>query len=180
MCVDRRQAVRFLLLGVAAWSVLPADALAEITAERWLDLSSAHTGERLHSVYFDGRDYVPVELGMIDWLLRDHRTSEVLPIDKGLLDLLYELATTAGREPSYEIISAYRSPSTNAMLATTSDGVSSQSLHMEGRAIDVRLVGLPTAELRDLALARQAGGVGYYAKSDFVHLDVGRVRSWTG
>jgi uncharacterized protein YcbK (DUF882 family) len=127
----------------------------------------------------DGR-YQSMELGKLDWLLRDHRTGGVLAIDQRLFDLLSDLAETAGVVPRYQIISGYRSPGTNAMLAATTDGVSSRSLHMEGRAIDLRLEGVPIARLRDLALARQAGGVGYYPQSDFVHLDLGRVRSWSG
>ena len=110
--------------------------------------------------------------------MRDHRTGEVLTLDARLFDLLRELAASAGLEPRYQVISGYRSPATNAMLVASSDGVSSRSLHMEGKAIDVRLEGLPLERLRDLALARRAGGVGYYPASDFVHLDVGRVRSW--
>ena len=119
-------------------------------------------------------------LGELDWLLRDFRTGDVLPLDPRLFDLLASLADDAGVEPRFQIISGYRSPATNAMLAATSDGVSSKSLHMEGKAIDVRLEGLPLEKLRDLALARAVGGVGYYPDSDFVHLDVGRVRSWSG
>lgn len=141
---------------------------------------NTHTGELLDAHYFADGDYRQDELGRLDWLLRDYRTGAVLPMDTRLFDLLHELAQAAGREPRYEIISGYRSPATNAMLAATTDGVSSQSLHMEGRAIDVRLVGVPALALRDLALARQAGGVGYYPASDFVHLDTGRVRSWSG
>jgi uncharacterized protein YcbK (DUF882 family) len=104
----------------------------------------------------------------------------VLPIAQGLFDLLHELAAAAAREPRFEIISGYRSAATNAMLASASAGVSSNSLHMQGRAIDVRLTGYPTEKLRDLALARRTGGVGYYATSDFVHLDLGAVRDWSG
>ncbi|MGH8135702.1 MAG: DUF882 domain-containing protein [Steroidobacteraceae bacterium] len=148
--------------------------------ERALHLVNTHTGEELDARYFADGEYIPQQLGALDWLLRDYRTSDVLPIDARLFDLLYELALAATVEPRYEIISGYRSPATNAMLVATTDGVSSHSLHMEGRALDVRLVGLPAIALRDLALARQAGGVGYYPVSDFVHLDTGSVRSWSG
>lgn len=154
-----------------------ADAMA---AERRLHVINTHTGEELDARYFVGGAYSPEQLGALDWLLRDYRTSEVLTMDSRLFDLLHELALAAGREPRYEIISGYRSPATNAVLAATTDGVSSHSLHMEGRAIDVRMVGLPSIALRDLALARQDGGVGYYPVSDFIHLDTGRVRSWSG
>ena len=160
--------------------LLPARAMAAAGADRRLVLLNTHTGELLDTLYYRDGGYDAAELGRLDWLLRDHRSSEVLAIAQGLFDLLHELAAAAGREPRYEIISAYRSPATNAMLAATTDGVSSKSLHMQGRAIDVRLSGYPTAELRDLALAKRAGGVGYYPSSDFVHLDLGAVRSWSG
>lgn len=141
-------------------------------------LHNTHTGDVLDTTYWANGQAQPGELGRLDWMFRDHRAGSVLPIDARLFDLLHELATAAGVEPYYEIISGYRSPATNTMLVATSDGVSSRSLHMEGKAIDVRLTGLPLARLRDLALERGMGGVGYYPGSDFVHLDVGRVRSW--
>jgi uncharacterized protein YcbK (DUF882 family) len=146
--------------------------------DRRLVLRNAHTGEVLDTVYRVGGDLRPAELGRLDWIFRDHRAGSVLPIDARLFDLLHELAASSGVEPSYEIISGYRSPATNAMLVAASDGVSSRSLHMEGRAIDIRLAGVTLARFRDLAITRRAGGVGYYPGSDFVHLDVGRVRSW--
>ena len=143
-----------------------------------LILINTHTGEVLDTVYRINSQDLPGELGRLDWLLRDHRTGQVLPLDARLFDLLREIAASAGLEPRYQVISGYRSPATNAMLVASSDGVSARSLHMEGKAIDVRLEGLPLQRLRDLALARRAGGVGYYPASDFVHLDIGRVRSW--
>lgn len=173
----RRRLVREILGGLAACAIaLPAPA-AE-TVPRRLVLSNTHTGEVLDTTYWANGSYLPAELGRLDWVFRDHRTSDVLAIDSRLFDLLHDLAATAGLEPRYQIVSGYRSPATNAMLAAKSDDVSSRSLHMEGKAIDIRLEGLPLATLRDLALARRAGGVGYYPDSDFVHLDVGHVRSW--
>ena len=157
-----------------------AQAVDPTVAERQLHLINTHTGEELDSRYFVDGTYSLQQLGALDWLLRDYRTGDIFQIESRLFDLLQELALAAGREPRYEIISGYRSPATNAMLAANTDGVSSNSLHMEGRAIDVRLVGLPSIALRDLALARQTGGVGYYPVSDFIHLDTGRVRSWSG
>ncbi|MGQ0383064.1 MAG: DUF882 domain-containing protein [Gammaproteobacteria bacterium] len=178
-CDFRRRALAGLLIGMPVLLVAPA-APGEGPAARRIRFYNTHTREEIEATYHDGRDYVPAELGMLDWVLRDHRTSELMPMQKELFDLLHELAAAAGVEPRFEVISAYRSPATNAMLAATTDGVSSRSLHMEGRAIDVRLTGLATARLCELALARQAGGVGYYPESDFVHLDLGRVRSWNG
>ncbi len=172
-----RPRLAWLLPGCLA---LAAFAQGVAPADRRLVLINTHTGEEVESVYFRDGGYATAELGRLDWLLRDHRSGGVLPMDKGLFDLLHELATAAGREPYYEVISGYRSPETNAKLAAASDGVSSRSLHMKGLAIDVRLRGYPTDKLRDLALARKAGGVGYYPDSDFVHLDLGRVRNWSG
>jgi uncharacterized protein YcbK (DUF882 family) len=160
--------------------LLPARAIAAVSGDRRLILVNTHTGEMLDALYVRNGVHDPAMLGRLDWLFRDHRTGDVLPIAQGLFDLLHELAAAAARAPRYEIISGYRSAATNAMLASASAGVSSNSLHMQGRAIDVRLTGYPTEELRDLALARRKGGVGYYAASDFVHLDLGTVRNWSG
>jgi uncharacterized protein YcbK (DUF882 family) len=173
----RRRAMA-ALLGVAAAAALPAHASAN--SGRRLVLVNTHTGEVLDTVFRADAGYRPGALGRLDWLLRDHRTGGVAPVDARLFDLLAALAESAGVEPRYEVISGYRSTATNAMLAATSGGVSTRSLHMSGLAIDVRLVGVALPRLRDLALARAAGGVGYYPDSDFVHLDLGRVRSWSG
>jgi uncharacterized protein YcbK (DUF882 family) len=173
----RRNFLQGLLAGCGACAVVPR-VFAAGDDERRLILKNTHTGDALDTIYRANGRLRPAELGRLDWLFRDHRAASVLPIDARLFDLLHELAASAGVEPRYEIISGYRSPATNAMLAATSDGVSSRSLHMEGKAIDIRLVGVALVRLRDLALARQAGGVGFYPGPDFVHLDVGRVRSW--
>jgi uncharacterized protein YcbK (DUF882 family) len=175
-CLPRRRALQGILSAAAVLTLPPRAA----GADNRLILLNTHTGEVTDTVYRTDSGYLPGELGRLDWLLRDHRTGEVLPLDARLFDLLRELASSVGLEPRYQVISGYRSPATNAMLVANSDGVSSRSLHMEGKAIDVRLEDLPLERLRDLALARQAGGVGYYPASDFVHLDVGRVRSWSG
>lgn len=175
----RRHFLQELLAGCGACAVVP-HGFAAGTDERRLILRNTHTGDVLDTIYRTGNQLRPVELGRLDWIFRDHRAASVRAIDARLFELLHELAASAGAEPRYEIISGYRSPATNAKLAATSGGVSSQSLHMEGKAIDIRLTGVALARLRDLALARRAGGVGYYPGSDFVHLDVGRVRSWSG
>lgn len=168
--------------GVAhAGTVLDEDALGRASlTPRTLSLVSTHTGERLQVCYAEGGRYVPDALNRLNRLLRDHRSGDVAAIDPRLFDQMHALARCADCAPHYEIISGYRSPATNEKLRQASSGVATRSLHMDGRAIDVRLKGLSTAKLRDLALALRAGGVGYYAKSDFVHLDTGRVRSWTG
>nr|PZN70011.1 MAG: hypothetical protein DIU62_01210 [Pseudomonadota bacterium] len=147
---------------------------------RVLSMLNTHTGERIRACYFEAGNYQPDVLGEFDHVLRDHRSGEVARMDPRLFDQLHALAALAGCKAHYEIISGYRSPATNEKLRKASTGVATRSLHMEGRAIDVRLPGCPTSHLRDLALQLRAGGVGYYARSDFVHLDTGRVRSWTG
>lgn len=171
---------RTLLLGALA--VLPAAGLPRMAAAavlepRRLRFLHTHTSERLDVVYAEQGRYVPDALAEIDQLLRDFRTGDVHAIDPGLLDILHALQQrTGGRR--YEIISGFRSPVTNAMLRNNGGGVAQRSLHMDGQAIDVRLPGVPLAQLRQAALDLRAGGVGYYPGSDFVHLDTGRVRFW--
>lgn len=175
---DRADARRRLLLrGLALAPLGLARATAvHAAAERALAFRHTHTGERLEVAYFARGEYLPAALARIDWLLRDFRTGEARRMDTRLLEALHALSAIGSRE--FEIISAYRSPKTNGQLRQASRGVAERSLHLEGRAIDVRLAGLHTARLRDAALALGAGGVGYYPKSDFVHLDTGRVRRW--
>lgn len=147
---------------------------------RVLSMRNTHTGERLETCYFDAGSYVPDALGRLNQVLRDHRSGEVAQMDPSLYDQLHALAVMAGCKAHFEIISGYRSPATNENLRKASTGVATRSLHMDGRALDVRLIGCDTARLRDVALGLQRGGVGYYKKSDFVHVDTGRVRSWSG
>jgi len=129
-------------------------------------------------MYFaDGR-YDPATLARVNHFLRDFRTGEVHTIDRGVLDILSAVRSRADRDDPFHVISGYRSPHTNALLRSRSEGVAAHSLHMEGRAIDVRLPGFATKKLREIALGMRRGGVGYYAASDFVHLDTGRVRFW--
>ncbi len=175
---QRRRLLRGLL--AAAGLGCGMRVAADVVEVRRIGFRSTHTGEELELDYFSGGAYQPQALAAFDQLLRDHRTGEVAPIDPRLFDLLHELAAGAACVARYAVISGYRSPLTNAMLNARSSGVASHSLHMQGLAIDVRLTGCPSDRLRDLALGRLAGGVGYYRASDFVHLDVGRVRSWSG
>jgi uncharacterized protein YcbK (DUF882 family) len=149
-------------------------------ASRSLVLRNLHTDEVLDVVYRRGKEYVPEALARIELLLRDYRTGDRHAIDPKLLDILYEVARQAQVEPTFSVISGYRSPQTNAMLHERSSGVASHSLHMEGRAIDVRLARVDCADLAAKALDLRRGGVGYYRQSDFVHLDTGRFRTWRG
>jgi uncharacterized protein YcbK (DUF882 family) len=132
-------------------------------------------------VYRIGEQYQAPATARLRHVLRDHRNGEAHDMDLGLYDKLWELAVAAQCDPRYQIISGYRSPESNSkMAARPGSGVAKKSLHMEGRAIDVRLRGCTCADLRDLALAAKKGGVGYYPRSDFVHLDTGRFRTWNG
>jgi uncharacterized protein YcbK (DUF882 family) len=183
---------RFLLAAASttvvslAWTPGVAEAAAAEAApvaggaSRWLELVNTHTSEAISLAYRDARGLVAPALSKLQWLLRDHRANEAATMDPLLFDQLADLAAAAGVEPRYQIISGYRSPRTNALLSGAGRGVARHSLHMEGRAIDVRLQGVSCAQLRDLALGDARGGVGYYHKSDFVHLDTGRVRAWAG
>ena len=170
---------RFLQGAGAALVLLPLGAAwARTPACRSVSFVHTHTGERLSSVYFRDGEYRVSELERINQLLRDFRTGDVHSIDTGVLDILADLRLLADRDEPYEVISGYRSPLTNAALRHHSSGVAEHSLHLQGRAIDVRLPGFQTHKLRDLALGMGRGGVGFYAQSDFVHLDNGRVRYW--
>lgn len=143
-----------------------------------LAVLNLHTNERCDVVYRENGVCIADATRELDRVLRDFRTGEVHPIDPNLYDLLAELnGRLDGRGP-FHVISGYRSPKTNAMLNGKSSGVATKSLHMQGKAIDIRLPGRPLTSVRDNALAMQKGGVGYYAKSDFVHVDTGRVRRW--
>ncbi|HQI80053.1 MAG TPA: DUF882 domain-containing protein [Deltaproteobacteria bacterium] len=146
--------------------------------ERSLDLYNTHTGERLKTVYWSGGRYLPEALSEINSILRDHRTEETRPMDTGLLDVLHAIHHGACSGEPLHIISGYRSPITNARLRDHSSGVARNSLHMEAKAADIRLPGCNLSELRSIAMSLKAGGVGYYPGSDFIHVDVGRVRYW--
>jgi uncharacterized protein YcbK (DUF882 family) len=143
-------------------------------------LRNLHTNEQVDAEFYRGDGYEPDALTSIQKLLRDWRNNDQHTIDPKLMDYLYDVAHTIGVEPVFSVISGYRSPQTNAQLHERSSGVASHSLHMEGRAIDVRLAGVNCADLAQHALDMQRGGVGYYRQSDFVHLDTGRFRTWKG
>ncbi|WP_137891770.1 DUF882 domain-containing protein [Ramlibacter sp. 2FC] len=169
--------MRLALAGSALPLALPA--LAARPDARSLSLSHAHTGERLSLVYALGDDYLPESLGRLNRFLRDHYSGEVGTIDPQLFDLLHCVKQTLGGEPWFQVISGYRCPATNSRLRSTrGGGVAQRSLHMDGKAIDIRITDLPLAELRDAALSLRGGGVGFYAREQFVHLDTGRLRSW--
>ena len=148
---------------------------------RELAFYGLHTGESLHTPYWEEGHYLPEALKAVDFILRDHRTSEVSRIDPALLDLLWAMQQSVeglDRQRAFHVISGYRSPSTNKALRASSNGVAKYSLHQVGKAIDIRLPGNSIGQLRKAAVALEQGGVGYYPRSDFVHVDTGRVRYW--
>jgi uncharacterized protein YcbK (DUF882 family) len=159
---------------------IPA-AVAETPEERALELFNTHTRETVNVVYRRGADYDKAALDALKNVLRDHRNGQAHDMDVRLYDQLFDLARAANCPAHYEIISGYRSPESNdKMSSVPGSGVSKKSLHMQGRAIDVRLKNCDCARLRDLALAAKQGGVGYYERSNFVHIDTGNFRTWTG
>ena len=165
-------------LGASALALAPGWVQARSGPSRALRLDNLHTNEKLSVEYFAAGRYLPDALSAVNHLLRDFRSGDVGTIDPALLDLLHGLAATVGSRRAFHVISGYRSPATNETLRQSSSGVASGSLHLRGQAIDIRLADVPLATLRDAARLMRSGGVGYYAASDFVHLDTGRVRSW--
>ena len=157
------------VIGLAAEIDPPARALSFV---------HLHTSERLSLEYAREGAYLSEALDALNHLLRDLRTGDVAPFDPALFDLLYRLCAACQATTPFQIISGYRSPATNAALRERSQGVASGSLHMRGKAIDIRVAGVSLATLRDAAIALQLGGVGYYPGSNFVQVDTGRVRRW--
>jgi uncharacterized protein YcbK (DUF882 family) len=179
--LNRRQFLRRLAVAapvLAFPDTLLAMAEPAMASSRELRFAHTHTGERLTVEYFTSGRYVPDALAAIDHHLRDFRTGEVIQIDRGLLDLLNRLAGATGSSKPFQVISGYRSPKTNQMLRSKSNGVAASSLHMKGMAIDIRLADVPLPKLRQAAMGLRRGGVGFYPGPNFVHVDTGRVRQW--
>jgi uncharacterized protein YcbK (DUF882 family) len=174
----RRLFLRGLAGACAATALAPRELLAGIREERILSFVHTHTHERLTVPYYADGAYLAEGLASLRTFLRDHRTGDQHEIDPSLYDLLNDLRLATGTRGPFQVISGYRSPRTNSMLREHGGGVARGSLHLLGRAIDVRLGDVGTAVLRDAALELRRGGVGYYRGSDFVHVDTGRVRRW--
>jgi len=147
-------------------------------AYKTLSFEHTHTGDKLKLTYFEQGNYIKGALQEINYLLRDYHTDDIHPIDTALLDQLFDLKQSLGVNKPFHIVSGYRSPFTNAQLRKHSSGVAEHSFHMQGRAIDIRLEGVPTKMIRNAALAMAQGGVGYYPQNDFVHMDTGGFRTW--
>jgi uncharacterized protein YcbK (DUF882 family) len=179
--LGRRRVLAFGL-GAAALAIASPlkGALAALpqSGERTLGLVSTHTNEKIMATYWRNGVYDNGALKDINHVLRDHRSGDVAEMDPNLLDLLAELHRRTGSRKAFQVISGYRSPKSNALLASASGGVAKRSLHMDAKAIDIRLHDVALNDLRQAALSMKAGGVGYYKKSDFIHVDTGRVRQW--
>jgi len=169
----------YLVVLAVILSSITLSATSSAVPQGHLRLFHTHTGEHLDIVYRHGGTYVPEALAKLDHFLRDHRTGEVHHFDPRLFDVLSDATQAVGR-PNAEIyiICGYRAPKSNEYLRTHTSGVAKNSLHMQAEAIDIRLPGTPTLKFRNAALALGRGGVGYYPTSDFIHVDVGRIRRW--
>lgn len=168
-------AASLLVAGRAGWADAPAPAAS---GRRSLSFLNTHTGESVSAVYWADGEYRADGLAAIDRVLRDHRTGAIRPIDRRLLDVLHALGRDIGTSAPFNVISCYRSPQSNAALRRAGRAVAEHSLHMEGKAADIRVPGVTLDDLHRAAVARRAGGVGYYSGPSFVHVDVGRVRYW--
>jgi uncharacterized protein YcbK (DUF882 family) len=175
--LSRRQFIGSLVVAAPALGVARS-AMARSLDARALTFVHTHTGEHLAVEYFADGSYIAEALATVNHFLRDFRTGDVHTIDPGLLDLLASISRMTGSTRPFQVISGYRTPATNAMLQHRTEGVASNSLHMQGQAIDIRLADVPLARLHGAALNARRGGVGYYPASDFVHVDTGRVRTW--
>jgi len=176
--LNRRRFLRWGIAAVAAAMPMPAWAAALGTAKRRLSFVNLHTDETLTALYWANGSYQRNAVKDINHLLRDFRTGDVHAIDLRLLDLLYTLQHRVRSRSPFQVISGYRSPATNAKLAALSGGVAHRSYHMKGMAIDIALTDRTLPALRQAALSLRAGGVGFYPKPGFVHVDVGPVRTW--
>ncbi len=178
---------RFLKAGLGACTLLAlplaatsAHAAFKRPFEKKLSFLNLHTGERTRATYWANGRYIPEGMRAINHVLRDHRTGDRYRIDPELFDMLHLLQRRLGTNQEFHVISAYRSPATNAKLAEQNGGVAKNSMHTHGRAIDIRLPSRRLSDLRAVAMSLQAGGVGYYPSSNFIHLDTGDFRFWGG
>ncbi len=180
--MPRRRFLQLLTMGpVAAISVpditkLRLEKINNIP--RSLAFHNLHTEEKVKLTYFESGKYVTGALSEINHVLRDHRSNTAHPMDPNLLNLLYNLQQRLDVNKPFSVISGYRSPATNELLRNNSNGVAKRSQHMLGKAIDIRIEGVNTRHIRKAAIAMQQGGVGYYSRSNFLHLDTASIRNW--
>ena len=160
--------------------IIPGQAEARVIrpSERLLSFEHMHTGEKVKVVYWKHGRYIRNSLKQINFIMRDHRINQVKAIDPKLLDILWNLQRKLETRQPFQIVSGYRSKATNNMLRAHSDNVAKRSLHIQGKAIDLRIEGRDTSRIRNAAIALRAGGVGYYPDAGFVHVDSGDIRTW--
>jgi len=180
--IDRRGVLKAGILGAAA-AAIPLIGAGEAQAKghgSWrVKFTQAHTGESFNGVYRVGNRYLPEAFEKLNYVLRDFRTGEVFPMDPRVVDILSMVQSKSGSSEPFQILSAYRSPKTNTNLGKASSGVAKNSFHMYGQALDIRNPNVSTKRLRNIAQGLKAGGVGYYPRSSFIHIDTGTVRSWS-
>ena len=184
MNLPRREFVRLggaaLFTGIASTIATPALAELVTARHRSIALQNLHTGEKLDVEYWANGKYIPQAMAAINKVMRDWRNGEVHEIDPKLIDSLSLMRNWLGRKEPFHVISGYRSPATNSKLSAASSGVAKNSLHTQGKAIDIRMPGCDLKNLHGTALKMRCGGVGFYPVSNFVHVDTGRVRTWSG
>ncbi len=146
--------------------------------DRSLFVYNTHTGESFHDIYWSQNRYLPESIKALNHLFRDHHSGDMVKIDPHLYEILYAVRGRMDYSKPIHIISAYRSPATNAMLREQSEAVASHSLHMEGMAVDIRMPGRRITQLHKAAMHLRQGGVGYYPSDNFVHVDTGPIRYW--
>ena len=182
MQIQRRTLLKAGFAGVIG-SMVPfigaGNVLASNGGSTWkMSCRNSHTGESFSGVYRVGDKYLPEAFERLNYVLRDFRTGEVFPMDPHVIDILSIMHRKISTAEPYEVLSGYRSPKTNAMLGRKTRGVASNSFHMYGQAVDIRIPEYSTKRIRNIAKSLSAGGVGYYPRSNFVHVDTGDVRSW--
>ena len=176
---SRRQFVKMVsILAPSSLLLTPTQLFAKPGVKRTLKFHHTHTNEKFSATYHNGTQYDQGALHETNDFLKDFRTGDIKIIDPALLDSLHRLQVKTGSRGTFQVISAYRSPKTNETLRSKSHGVAKRSYHMQGKAIDIRLSDVKTASLRKVATSLRQGGVGYYSKSDFLHIDTGPSRSW--
>lgn len=178
--ISRRAFLKRSALAAVGMFLLPSsDAIASLfSRERTLSFHNVHTDEELVLTVRPEEYYDQQLLDQFSYFLRDHYSDEIRIMDPALIDLLYAVSTFTRSEGTFKILSAYRSPETNSWLRRTHHGVAEHSMHIQGKAVDIRMSDVDIHTIRQVALALQQGGVGYYPRSGFVHLDTGKVRSW--
>lgn len=158
----------------------PELALAAQKKDRLLMMTNPHTGEKIRTIYWTPMEgYIRESLASVSHFMRDFRQNQVKPVDPALLDIIHAISLNIGSKRKFEVMSGYRSPKTNRMLSRRSKNVAKRSLHMKAKAMDFQVKGVSSRDLRRIALALKAGGVGYYPGARYIHVDTGKVRTWT-